>query len=296
MENELLDQAIASYRANDLILARSLLEVEVCRHADNDEAWLWLSRVAAQPEERLNCLRRALAINPQNRLALSSLLLAGGQTASPHPVRNDPRQSIALATAVVAPEASKRVSGRSKWPGRARKLVRLAFFATSSLLFVLIAAATAPMFAGNRTLALMGGSMEPAIHVGSAVVARPVPSQELQVGDMIVFSPGSQGALPLVHRIVAIHDRDGTRYYTTRGDANKSSDVAEISLPPTAWRVWYAVPWAGYVISFASSGTGTLVLVVLPFATLVLTSVADWLRHQIRSRALWPGARRVAAG
>lgn len=342
MENFLLANAIASYRAGDLTMARSVLEVELRIHPEGEEAWLWMSRLAAQPEERVSCLRRVLALNPVHREALASLLLATRSTPQrelPPPVPGNPPLAMTIRPDEIAtahkprlamtarqeevhaahgplpplpprplpvepspPQTPAAVDGvhaagtprRVRW--RVRGVIAFVALAAAVLFFIVMALATVPMFAGNRTLAVLGGSMEPAIDIGSAVVAQPVPSQDLKVGDVIVFSPGPQVALPLVHRIVEIRERGGVKYYTTRGDANRTGDVDEVSLPQTAWRVWYAVPWAGYVISFASGSAGRLLLVLLPLGALLLVNLADWLRRLPTSRPGWAWPRRLPAG
>lgn len=288
MENALLANAIASYRAGDLTMAHSLLEVELHVHPEQAEAWLWMSRVAEQPEERVWCLQRALSLKPGYRVALSALLLA---THAPAPIEELPLPSR------MPPAVEPRGPALpSQLRGAARRAIGFAGIAAAALFFVLMASATIPMFAGDRALAVLSGSMEPAIHTGSAVIAQPVPSEDLRVGDVIVFSPSPQAELPLVHRIVKIREQGGVKYYATRGDANRSGDVAEVSLPQTAWRVWYGVPWAGYVISFASGSIGRLFLVLIPLGGLVVMNLADWLKCHLRSRAFCPGQRRAAAG
>ncbi|MBI3733983.1 MAG: signal peptidase I [Chloroflexi bacterium] len=142
--------------------------------------------------------------------------------------------------------------------------LRATIVVLSTLLFFVTAVVTLPMAMGNRTLVILSGSMAPAIAEGAAVVVRPVPTQELEVGDVIAFLPSATAQIPIVHRILSFRDKDGVRFFTTQGDANHTEDRAEVALPPTAWRVWYSVPLAGYAIQFASSPLGTLLLVVIP--------------------------------
>lgn len=133
-----------------------------------------------------------------------------------------------------------------------------------------------PNLSGNRTLVILSGSMEPTIHMGAAAVMKPVPSGDLQVGDVIAYTPNTKGTIPIVHRIVEITDRDGQRYYRTRGDANAGADANAFTLPATAWRLWYNIPVAGYVVAFASSRIGTLALILVPAALLTLLKIGDW--------------------
>ena len=39
----------------------------------NESAWLWLANCAATPDESLDCLRKALALNPNSQIARAGL-------------------------------------------------------------------------------------------------------------------------------------------------------------------------------------------------------------------------------
>ncbi len=65
-------------------------------------------------------------------------------------------------------------------------------------------------------VAVESNSMVPTFSRGDILVLQGVPSQQLKVGDIIVFSPGS-GQTPVVHRIIT-ENPDGT--FQTKGDNN----------------------------------------------------------------------------
>jgi signal peptidase len=265
MVNEFLAPSIDAFHRGDLATARYLLKLALARHREDEEVWLWMSRVANRPAEKMRCLRRVLAINPENRIALSGLLILS------------PKH-----------EMSKRRSAAMRhlwhWFHWVQNTGGWVVFAISVVLLSIVAVATVPMFVGGRTFAVMSGSMEPTIPEGAAIVTQPVASKDLKVGDIIVFSPSATAEMPFVHRIVSVRDHHGTRYFTTRGDANDSGDVGEISLPQTAWRLWYSVPMAGYVISLAVSRVGTILLILVPVLGLVGLAGLDWLRRGQRVR------------
>ena len=161
----------------------------------------------------------------------------------------------------------------------AKNLWRIAAFAgliIAAALILAVAVGVGPMFFGFRTFVVVSGSMEPTIATGAIAIAVPVPSRDLQIGDVIAFSPSSEAALPIIHRIVRIEERDGIRYFTTRGDANTGDD-AQLALPPMGLRVIKAIPFAGYATYYAAQPTGTLVLVWAP----LLILAALWLKDRV---------------
>jgi tetratricopeptide (TPR) repeat protein len=77
------DGVMAVRERKDVAEGRRLLVESLRRNPQNDMAWVWLARTTSQPEKRLECIERALAINPANEhaLALKAKLMA--QAAEP---------------------------------------------------------------------------------------------------------------------------------------------------------------------------------------------------------------------
>ncbi|MEM7822889.1 MAG: signal peptidase I [Candidatus Aenigmatarchaeota archaeon] len=93
------------------------------------------------------------------------------------------------------------------------------------IIYILIGAATAfAIYYGLSIVlntdmpivAVESNSMVPVFYKGDLLVLKGVEPDELNVGDVIVFSPSSE-TLPIVHRIIYINP-DGT--FQTKGDAN----------------------------------------------------------------------------
>ncbi len=166
------------------------------------------------------------------------------------------------------------------WQGVSAMNLLVAFF-----LLAMVVIGVGPLFFGFRPFVILSGSMEPTIHTGSIAITRPVPSDTLQVGDVIAFAP-KETALPIVHRIVQIENRKGTLYYTTRGDANTGNDI-EFALPATALQLVGAIPLVGYVVYAAAQPLGTVLLVWLPLLALVTL----WFKDRVMQVWRWANAR-----
>ena len=149
--------------------------------------------------------------------------------------------------------------------GRQRKWSRavgaLAVLGVLGLLALLLAAAL-PRLWGYQSYVIYGSSMEPAIKLGSLVVAEPVNVDDLQVGDIIAFR--SPNEVTVTHRIVGVREEDGQRYFQTKGDASNDADPQDVSLENSAQQVAYHVPYLGYFVHFAKSTTGIILLIALP--------------------------------
>jgi signal peptidase I len=75
-------------------------------------------------------------------------------------------------------------------------------------------------------VAVESNSMLPTFAQGDILILHGVPSQQISVGDIIVFSPGPQQT-PVVHRVVEINP-DGT--FQTKGDNNNGQLSFEKSI------------------------------------------------------------------
>ncbi len=263
MDNQWLAAAIEAVEQNDMETARTLLKGYTAHHPDDAQGWLWLSRVTEQPKEKIAALKRALEIQPENVAALHELSALYNKTQP-------------------SSKATRNASARKAPFDSVRRVGGWTLFGLAASLLIIVLAATLPMFMGYRSLVVLSGSMEPAIGEGDVVIAQPVPSKNLQIGDVIVFAANPDSQVPIVHRIVKTREQDGVRYYNTRGDANRNEDFTEISLPPTAWRVVNALPKAGYVIVWATRPIGALVLIAIPLVLLIVLSIFDWLKKNRR--------------
>ena len=63
-------QGVTSIKNGDMVNGRKYLLQSLKMNRNNDRAWLWLSRTIAETDKKLECVERALAINPNNQDAL----------------------------------------------------------------------------------------------------------------------------------------------------------------------------------------------------------------------------------
>lgn len=111
------------------------------------------------------------------------------------------------------------------------------------------------------------GSMEPAIPTGSLVLIEP--ASDYSVGDVITFGADTPTSIPTSHRIVSIEVKDGTTYYATKGDANKTADPNETPTNKVIGRVIFSIPAIGYILAFSKTQLGFALLVLIPAALII---------------------------
>jgi len=63
-------RGVAAIKQSDMVNGRNLLLQSLKLDKNNDKAWIWVAQTLAEPDKKLQCAERALAINPQNVDAL----------------------------------------------------------------------------------------------------------------------------------------------------------------------------------------------------------------------------------
>lgn len=128
---------------------------------------------------------------------------------------------------------------------RVRRIVIGAASVTTVALVVFAAALVTVRILGYSAAVVMGGSMTPAIPMGSLILIEPTAPAAVGVGDVITFT------LPdrlITHRVIAIERDDAGLRLATKGDANDAPDPLAVRAGGAIGAVRLAVPLAGYVL------------------------------------------------
>jgi signal peptidase I len=124
---------------------------------------------------------------------------------------------------------------------------------------------------GRTTLIIGGGSMQPAIPLGAAVVVDPVGAGQIRVGDVVSLRTGSRLQSIFTHRVTRIVTRDDGVWVETKGDANGDVDPSLTSAEHVIGRVSMTIPYAGFLLALLSVPSGVLFVVMLAGLLLTLT-------------------------
>ena len=92
--NTILEQAIAHIKAGDLEKGKQLLIQVIQQNPREENAWLWMSRCVSGVEQKKECFRRALAINPKNEMTQKAL----EKLSSPTPPVEMPSAAVTTVT------------------------------------------------------------------------------------------------------------------------------------------------------------------------------------------------------
>lgn len=139
-----------------------------------------------------------------------------------------------------------------------------------------------PVMLGMERYVVTGDSMGGSLSRGSLVFERQKPVSDLEVGDVITFTPPDAPADTRVTRRLVSIDEDRVR---TQGDEHAAPDPWTLTLEtPTQSAVVVAVPWVGYPF-VGVVGRGTWLVITLAALGLVLTLVTRPDRRRRRPEA-----------
>lgn len=123
-----------------------------------------------------------------------------------------------------------------------------------------------PKILGMDTLAVLSGSMEPNIPVGSIIVIDDVKFEDLKVNDVVTYSLSDSTLV--THRVIDI-DND-SQLIKTKGDANDVDDGEPISFNRIVGKLVFSVPLLGYLSIYMKTPLGIAILCAIIFVLILL--------------------------
>jgi len=176
-----------------------------------------------------------------------------------------------------------------------RRIVDIALIALILTVMGVVALGKLVPLTGRQSIVIGGASMEPAIHVGAAVVITPVDPQELAIGDVVSLQVG-EARTTFTHRIVDVVDRGDGRWIRTKGDANAEPDPTLVPATAVIGRVDLAIPLMGYLIVLLSAPVGVLFVFGIGATLLAIAWLLESLEPVPPVARRSPSPRRVEAG
>ncbi|MGJ8720476.1 MAG: signal peptidase I [Salinibacterium amurskyense] len=127
-----------------------------------------------------------------------------------------------------------------------------------------------PNLAGALPLTVLTSSMEPGLPPGTLIVVKPIDTDEIAVGDVITYQIESGKAGVITHRVTGItNSSDGSRTFTLKGDNNDAADELQVLPVQVQGKLWYSVPWIGYVSNFVNGSAKTWLVPIIAIALFV---------------------------
>jgi len=126
-----------------------------------------------------------------------------------------------------------------------------------------------------QVLRVMSGSMEPKIKVGSVVFIQKINPENLKKNDIITYASEENPDMLVTHRLVEIEEKENQTVFKTKGDANNSKDMAEVSPSQIKGKVVFSLPFLGYLSIWIRKPAGFGLLVILPAILIIISEILN---------------------
>jgi len=137
----------------------------------------------------------------------------------------------------------------------------------------------APGLFGFERYVITGGSMSGTFERGSIAFEKPVPVEQVGVGDVITYlPPADSGVTHLVtHRVIGDTVlADGSRQLRTQGDANPDPDPWKFSLTGSDQPVVrFTVPYVGWALVALADRETRMLVIGVPAGLIALASLVE---------------------
>ena len=131
-----------------------------------------------------------------------------------------------------------------------------------------------PDIFGYKPMIVLSGSMETAIYTGDLVFVKIVDTDKLNVGDVIAFR--NEVDTVTTHRIINIVDKNGKRYFETKGDNNNTKDQTLVDPSDVEGVYVFKIPKLGEILLLLKEPRSLLlVLLIILVIGLIWLQIAD---------------------
>ncbi len=169
---------------------------------------------------------------------------------------------------------------------RARKKVSALLCITGTVLLVLVILlcipVTLPRMMGYEIYAVVSGSMEPEMPVGSLVYVKGEEAAEIAEGEVIAFYSSVDAGSVITHRVV--ENRVVSGEFITKGDANEKEDMLPVPYGNLIGRAVFTLPGAGVLSEMLASGPGRVAAACLIPAGILFSMAGGYLAKDRREK------------
>ena len=138
---------------------------------------------------------------------------------------------------------------------------------------VLVSMALAlPPLLGFKTYAVLSGSMEPVLPVGSMAYVKPSQPEEITPGDIITYAMAGNDAMRVTHRVVEVDSVEKT--FITKGDTNEVED-GPVAFDRLIGRMGFNIPYLGYLTVFLKTKQGIIMILCTTVLLILLTLLPE---------------------
>ena len=119
---------------------------------------------------------------------------------------------------------------------------------------------TVPNVFGYKPFIVLSGSMETKIHVGDMIITKMIDPSTLNIDDVIAFRDNENTVT--THRIIDMVEKDGVKYFVTKGDNNTSQDKNLVEYEDVEGIYVGRIPYVGTILNEIAKPANIIIIVM----------------------------------
>ena len=143
-------------------------------------------------------------------------------------------------------------------------IIKIVLWILFSVLLIIVVFSVISVSGLPQILTVESGSMEPSLSRGSLILINK--EDTYLINDIVTYKDAlDDGTQVLItHRIIESESTDNDLIYITKGDANDTKDLDPINPDMIIGKVIFYIPLLGFIVSFAKTKLGVILLIVIP--------------------------------
>jgi len=143
------------------------------------------------------------------------------------------------------------------------------FFILLAIVAFFSVSANTSLLGNYKSLVVQSGSMENTIMTGDIILIKAL--SQYNKNDVVTFKEADERIV--THRIIKVQDDSDNTVFITKGDANRSIDNDTVKPEQILGKVMFVIPKIGFLVAFAKSPFGLVVLILIPATLLIVDRV-----------------------
>lgn len=172
------------------------------------------------------------------------------------------------------------------------KAVEWALFLALIPLFFVIVSPLLPTKDYLTTYAVVSGSMEPTVPIGTLALVSKKSAETLSVGDVVAFPEPNGGERIILHRItekLTTGASGSMVQYRTKGDNNPAEDQWLVTESQIRGKMISMIPFIGNIVIYARQPLGFALAVGIPAALIIvmqIKTIKEGIDEEVQKRTV----------
>lgn len=125
---------------------------------------------------------------------------------------------------------------------------------------------------GYKAFVISSGSMEPTLNIGDIVIIKETKQEQISKGNIITFRKDGYN---ITHRINDIIEKDGEKYYQTKGDKNTTNDADLVKYEEIEGVYVFKIDKIGSIITYAQNTTTIIIIICVIYLIYRISAEKD---------------------